>query len=132
MLGCSTYISLNGTDERLFQDRNQVPEMKMGHPARQPILKWLDLLAQVAADRLLEKGKKPWRRYIPDRPGIQMENRRLGLMTRKALTALAEPCLPADRLSVSAALVAETGRRMAVQAKERIGGRRRLPASAPA
>lgn len=75
--------------------------------------------------------KKPWRRVTPASGALQQENRLLGLMTRKALTALAEPCLPADRLSVSGALVAETARRADVRATERIGGRHGPLAAAP-
>lgn len=106
-------------------------EMQKGRPARRPFLCRLDPLAQVSTDWLQRKGKKPWRTVTPVSGAIQQENRQLGLMTRKALMALAEPCLPVDRLSVPAAQVAGTDRRTEVQATERIGRRPWPLASAP-
>jgi hypothetical protein len=89
------------------------------------------LLAQVTAVWLKLEGKKPWRKCIPARPGIQLENRSFELMTPKALTALAEPCFPADRLSAFRPFVLEAGRSASVGVAERIGRRRRLTAPAP-
>lgn len=105
-------------------------QTKMGHPARRPILRRLDLLAQVSARWLQLEGKKPWRTVTPASGAIQQENRLLGLMTRKALTASAKPCLPVDRLSVPAAHVAEADRGVEIRATEGIVVRRGPFASA--
>lgn len=79
--------------------------------------------------------KKPWRRCIPGRPGNQQGNRPLRQLTREALTAPGEPCLPARRmpafgaLAVSAASKADVGKLHGTTG--RIGRRRRLTATAP-
>ncbi len=129
---CShAYIAFNDATAHSHKCLLALSEMKMGRPARRPILEWLDLLQQVSAKWLQLEGKKPWRTVTPASGSIQQENRQLGLMTRKALMALAKPCLPADRLLVSGALVAETGDVAEVQVTVRIDGRRRPLASAP-
>lgn len=117
------YMALNGNGLWTFQGRNRMPEMKMGRPARRPISKWLDLLQQVSAAWLQLEGKKPWRRCIPDRPEIQQENRSLGSLASKALTALAGQCFPVASLPVSGV----TGSRPEVRGMERIGGRGHSP-----
>ncbi|MDR6104218.1 hypothetical protein QE369_004415 [Agrobacterium larrymoorei] len=106
-------------------------EMKKSRPAGRLFLEWLDLLQQVSAVWLQLKGKKPWRTITAVSGPIQQENRRPGLMTRKALTAWAPPRLPAGRLSVSGACVAEIGLVTEAQVSRRIGGRRGPLASTP-
>ncbi len=131
MIGSHAYIAFNDATAHSHKCLAALSEMKMGRPARRPILEWLDLLEQVSAGWLELKGKKPWRTVTLASGAIQQENRRPALMTRKALTALAKPCLSADRLSVSGALVAETRHAAEVRVTVRIGGRRWPLASAP-
>lgn len=125
------YIPFNDAAAISRTEVTTVSDTQKGRPARRPYLGRLDPLAQVPTDWLQLQGKKPWRTVTPVSGAIQQENRRLGLMTRKALMALAEPCLPVDRLSVPAAQVAGTDRRTEVQATERIGRRPWPLASAP-
>lgn len=125
------YIAFNDVAASSCKCLAAPSQTKMGRPPRRPILRRLDLLAQVSARWLQLEGKKPWQTVTPVSGAIQQENRLLGLMTRKALTALAKPCLPADRLSVPAAHVAGTDRRVEVRATERIGGRPGPLASPP-
>ena len=79
--------------------------------------------------------KKPWRRCIPGRPGNQQGNRPLGLLTRKALTAPGEPCLPARRMPAFGALAVFAAPKALLGELHgttgRIGRRRRLTATAP-
>lgn len=131
MTGSHAYIAFNDAAAKSYKCLAVQSEMKMGHPARRPILERLDLLQQVSAKWLQLEGKKPWRTVTPVSGAIQQENRQVGLMTRKALTALAKPCLSADRLLVSRALVAETKHVVEVRVTVRIGWRRWPLASAP-
>lgn len=131
MTGSHAYIAFNDAAANSYKCLAVQSEMKMGHPARRPILERLDLLEQVSAKWLQLEGKKPWRTVTPVSGAIQQENRLLGLMTRKALMALVKPCLPADRSLVSGALVVETGHVVEVRVTVRIGGRRWPLASAP-
>ena len=125
------YLSLDGIGLWAFQSPNPMPEPRTGRLAGRPISKWLDPLTQVSAAWLQLKGKKPWRKSIPGDPEIQQENRSLGSLASKALTALAGLCFPADRLSVSGVYVPETDRGTGVSGAGRIGRRRCLTAFAP-
>jgi hypothetical protein len=131
MTGSHAYIAFNDATAHSHRCLLALSEMKMGRPVRRPILRRLDLLAQVSARWLQLEGKKPWRTVTPVSGAIQQENRQLGLMTRKALTALARPCLPVGRSLVSGALVVEPGHVVEVRVTVRIGGRRWPLASAP-
>lgn len=123
MLASETYIAFTDATASAYKCLTAPSEMKMGHLTGRPILRWLDLLEQVSAGWLQLEGKKPWRTVTPASGAIQQENRQLGLMTRKALTALAKPCFPADRLSVPGAHVPRTDRQAEVRVSGRIGGR---------
>ncbi len=124
MIGSGAYIAFNDVAGNSCKCLAAPSQTKMGRPVRRPILRRLDLLAQVSARWLQVEGKKPWRTVTPVSGSIQQENRQPGPMTRKALKALAKPCLPADRLSVSGAPVVETENLAEVRVAERIGGRR--------
>jgi hypothetical protein len=131
MLGRERYMALNGTDAQASQDLSPVPEAKTGRCAKRPVLWWLDLFVAGVSRVARAKGNKPWRTCRRARPGNQTENRFIGRMTRKALTAKAEPCCPARRMPVLGALCPETYRRSSIPGTGRIGRRRRLTAFAP-
>lgn len=130
MLGHERYMALNDTDGRSSEDLNQVPEMKTGRFGERPVLGWLDLLAAGVSRMARVWSIKPWRTCRRARPGNQTENRLLGLMTRKALTGMGEPCFPSGRMSRTGVLRLGFPYQTSVSPGfRRIGGRQRRHAS---